>query len=252
MNIKFSKLIKNDGSETFRQSVMDYCLNTKVMPIHISKDYVAKLVKDQSLTVIYEKGCSLEEITNKLLLHKKCFSECILKMAYIKYNPNNRPTIEDIEDRNGLIELFANTKNPIWGLAADESVETKLEILIAYNKQSDYDIISIKNFKDFEPFRRYNIDWWFSDSEAIFNVYMENGKNRLYLLKRKNIGRLRRKEGENHPKDKYGLSLIAVFVSGQGDIFSIIPRWVTLEDIDQLMTKSELKELLGSDFTKLK
>ena len=33
---------------------------------------------------------------------------------------------------------------------------------------------------------------------------------------------------------------------------SIIPRWVTLEDIDQLMTKSELKELLGSDFTKLK
>ena len=66
MNIKFSKLIKNDGSETFRQSVMDYCLNTKVMPIHISKHYVAKLVKDQSLTVIYEKGCSLEEITNKL------------------------------------------------------------------------------------------------------------------------------------------------------------------------------------------
>ena len=122
MNIKLSKPIKNDGSETFRQSVMDYCLNTKVTPIHISKDYVAKLVKDQTLTVIYEKGCSLEEITNKLLLHKECFSECILKMA----------SIEDIEDRNGLIELFANTKNPIWGLAADESVETKLELMIAY------------------------------------------------------------------------------------------------------------------------
>ena len=132
MNIKFSKPIKNDGSETFRQSVMDYCLNTKVMPIHISKDYVAKLVKDQTLTVIYEKGGSLVEITNKLLLLKERFSECILKMAYIKYNPNNRPSIEDIEDRNGLIELFANKKNPIWGLAADESVETKLELMIAY------------------------------------------------------------------------------------------------------------------------
>lgn len=252
MNIKFSKPIKNDGSETFRQNVMDYCMNAKVTPIHISKDYVAKLVKDQTLTVIYEKGGSLVEITNKLLLLKERFSEYILKMAYIKYNPNNRPSIEDIEDRNGLIELFANKKNPIWGLAADESVETKLEILLAYNKQSDYDIISIKNFKDFEPFRRYNLDWWFSDSEAIFDVYMENGKNRLYLLKRKNIGRIRRKEGENHPKDKYGLSLIAVFVSEQGDIFSIIPRWVTLEDIDQLMSESELRELLGPDFAKLK
>ena len=132
MNIKFSKPIKNDGSETFRQSVMDYCMNTKVTPIHISKDYVAKLVKDPSLTVIYEKGCNLEEITNRLLLHKECFAECILIMAYIKYNPNNRPSIEDIEDRNGLIELFANKKNPIWGLAADESVETKLELMIAY------------------------------------------------------------------------------------------------------------------------
>ena len=81
---------------------------------------------------------------------------------------------------------------------------------------------------------------------------MENGKNRLYLLKRKNIGRIRRKEGENHPKDKYRLSLIAVFVSEQGDIFSIIPRWVTLEDIDQLMSESELRELLGPDFAKLK
>ena len=132
MNIKFSKPIKNDGSETFRQSVMDYCMNTKVTPIHISKDYVAKLVKDQTLTVIYEKGGSLVEITNKLLLLKERFSECILKMAYIKYNPNNRPSIEDIEDRNGLIELFANKKNPIWGLAADESVETKLELMLAY------------------------------------------------------------------------------------------------------------------------
>lgn len=129
---EFRKPIGNDGSETFRQCVIDYCLKPKEMPIRISKEDVEDLINDKSISVIFERGCSLAEMTNRLPVNSERFSECILKMVYLKYNPDNRPTIEEIQDRNGLIELFDNTENPIWGLAADDSVEIKMEMMIAY------------------------------------------------------------------------------------------------------------------------
>ena len=60
---EFSKPIRNDGSEVFRKCVMDYCLSPKVMPIHIAKEDVEQLADDKNLTVIFEKGDSLREMT---------------------------------------------------------------------------------------------------------------------------------------------------------------------------------------------
>ena len=60
---EFSKPIRNDGSEAFRKCVMDYCLSPKVMPIHIAKEDVEQLADDKNLTVIFEKGDSLREMT---------------------------------------------------------------------------------------------------------------------------------------------------------------------------------------------
>ena len=129
---EFRKPISNDGSEAFRQCVMDFCLKSKEMPIQVSKENVESLIENKSTNVIFERGRSLAEMTNRLSVNNERFSECILKMVYLKYNPNNRPTIEEIQDRNGLIELFNNTENPICGLAADDSVEIKMEMMIAY------------------------------------------------------------------------------------------------------------------------
>ena len=52
----FNKSIKNDGSQAFRQCVMDYCLKPKDVPIHISKATIESIMQDKSLAVISRKG----------------------------------------------------------------------------------------------------------------------------------------------------------------------------------------------------
>ena len=132
---EFSKPIKNDGSESFRMCVMDYCLKPKVMPIHIDKEEVEQLVEDETLTVIFERGDNFQDMTKDIEYNKERFSCCILKMVYLKYHPDNTLKLEDVHDRNGFCDLFANTENPIWGLAADDSIETKMEMMFAYSPQ---------------------------------------------------------------------------------------------------------------------
>ena len=60
---EYSRPFKNNGSGVFRKCVIDYCLSPKVMPIHFFKEDVEQLVDDQNLTAIFEKGNSLQEMT---------------------------------------------------------------------------------------------------------------------------------------------------------------------------------------------
>ena len=250
---EYSKPIKNDGSKVFRECVMDYCFKPIEMPIRITREEVEQLLADRSVTVIFEKGRSLAEMTEDIQSCKERFSRCVLKMLYLKYNPSNRPTMEDVWDRNGFVSLFANTENPLWGLAPDRTIESKMEMMFAYSPvHSDYHVIRINNYKEFEPYRRLGKEWCISDGEDIFNVYAENGKNTLYLLKRKDAHKVKREKGEDFPKDDFGMSFIAVFVSDGGKILSTTSRWNALEEADQLLGIEELKQLLGPDFAKLK
>ena len=130
---EFSRPIRNDGSEVFRKCVMDYCLSPKIMPINIAKEDVDQLADDKNLTVIFEKGNSLQEMTEDIGSCKDRFARCILRMVYLKYHPDNKPRLQDVHDRNGFCKLFANTENPLWGLAADDTIGTKMEIMFAYS-----------------------------------------------------------------------------------------------------------------------
>ena len=72
------------------------------------------------------------------------------------------------------------------------------------------------------------------------------------MLKRKDAHKVKREKGEDFPKDDFGMSFIAVFVSDGGKILSTTSRWNALEEADQLLGIEELKQLLGPDFAKLK
>ncbi len=253
MTKEFSKPIKNDGSVAFRECVMDYCFKPIEMPIRITREEVEHLLADKSVTVIFEKGGSLAEMTENIQSCKERFSRCVLKMVYLKYNPRDKLTMEDVWDRNGFVSLFANTENPLWGLAPDRTIESKMEMMFAYSPiHSDYNVIRINNYKEFEPYRRLGKEWCISDGEDIFNVYAEDGKNTLYLLKRKDVHKVKRMMGEHFPKDDFGMSFIAVFVSDSGKILSTTSRWNALVETDQLLSIDELRQLLGPDFAKLK
>ena len=133
MMIEFSKPIKNDGSEAFRKCVMDFCLAPKAKTIRITKEDIEQLLNDRALTVVFEKTNNLQKMINDLLSCKERFSLCILKMVYLKLHPQSNPMVEEVLHLNDLIRMFANTENPLWGMASDESVATRMEIMYAYS-----------------------------------------------------------------------------------------------------------------------
>ena len=124
--IEFSKPIKNDGSEAFRKCVMYFCLAPQAKTIRITEKDIEKLVDDKALTVIFEKTNNLQDMINNLQSCKERFSTCILKMVYLKLNPQSNPKVDEVLHLNDLIRMFANTENPLWGMASDESVATRM------------------------------------------------------------------------------------------------------------------------------
>jgi hypothetical protein len=133
MMIEFSKSIKNDGSEAFRKCVMNFCLAPQAKTIRITEKDIEQLVDDKALTVIFEKTNNLQDMINNLQSCKERFSTCILKMVYLKLNPQSNPKVDEVLHLNDLIRMFANTENPLWGMASDESVATRIEIMYAYS-----------------------------------------------------------------------------------------------------------------------
>ena len=131
--IEFSKPIKNDGSEAFHKCVMDFCLAPKAKTIRITKEDIEQLLEDRELTVVFEKTNNLQDMINDLQSCKDRFSICILKMVYLKINPQSNPKVEEVLHLNDLIRLFANTETPLWGFASDESVATRMEVMYAYS-----------------------------------------------------------------------------------------------------------------------
>ena len=133
MMIEFSKPIKNDGSEAFHKCVMDFCLAPKAKTIRITKEDIEQLLEDRELTVVFEKTNNLQNMINDLQSCKDRFSIYILKMVYLKINPQSNPKVEEVLHLNNLIRLFANTETPLWGFASDESVATRMEVMYAYS-----------------------------------------------------------------------------------------------------------------------
>lgn len=250
---EYSKPIRNDGSEVFRKCVMDYYLSPKVMPIHIAQKDVEQLLDDSNLTVIFEKGNSLQEMTEGIGSCKDRFSRCILKMVYLKYHSDNKPRLQDVHDRNGFCKLFANKENPLWGLAADDNISTKMEMMFAYSPKplKSYEVIKVKDYADFMRFQHLADEWCITYGEDIFDLYAKNGQNTLFVLKRNDAERIPKQYGEGYPKDSYGLSFIAVYMNASKEIINVTSRWNTIQEDDHILSVDELKQLLGDDFSKL-
>ena len=112
---------------------MNFCLAPQAKTIRITEKDIEQLVDDKALTVIFEKTNNLQDMINNLQSCKERFSTCILKMVYLKLNPQSNPKVDEVLHLNDLIRMFANTENPLWGMASDESVATRIEIMYAYS-----------------------------------------------------------------------------------------------------------------------
>jgi len=110
-----------------------------------------------------------------------------------------------------------------------------------------YQVVKIEKFEDLVPYSAYT-DWCIIFTEMVHEYYLDGGRNRLFVLIREDMPFVSKQEGAGYPCDEYGLSLIDVIVSPDGDLESVTSRWNSLDEEDHLLSSSELKSLLGNQY----
>ena len=120
-----------------------------------------------------------------------------------------------------------------------------------------YEILSDIDYDTAHYYGNYscsNSKLCYTQSESTWNQYTNSGSNTVYLLLRKDWQKIPEEHGENTPYDDYGLSMIFVFIDGEGNIAYSNTRWNHRtngqgpSNVDQSFTKEYLSQLLNVNF----
>ena len=115
-------------------------------------------------------------------------------------------------------------------------------------KNTNYNIIRIPDFETASKYGKYT-SWCVTHSKDMYNNYTNNGAGLFYFCLQNGFENTPKEKGENCPLDEYGLSMIAVSVTIDGDPNTITCRWNhDMGGNDSIMTKDELEDLLGVNF----
>ena len=122
---------------------------------------------------------------------------------------------------------------------------------------TDYEILSDIDYETANHYGDYSCSsskLCYTQSESTWNQYTNSGDNTVYLLLRKDWQKIPEEHGENTPYDDYGLSMIFVFIDGDGNIAYSNTRWnhntngQGPSNVDQSFTKEYLSQLLNVNF----
>ena len=163
-----------------------------------------------------------------------------------------------------LIASDAHVKeydNNLNGMSADELINRFADVRVGelskrkelmggkqYNRNNNYTIVPINSYEEATKYAKYN-EWCVTYSEQMFDDKTCNGAGRFYFCLRNGFENVPKKVGPNAPLDEYGLSMIAVSVTMEGEPNSITCRWNHDNGgSDNVMDDEQLSELLGVNF----
>ena len=117
-----------------------------------------------------------------------------------------------------------------------------------YQQNREYTIVPINSYEEATKYAKYN-EWCVTYSEQMFDDKTCNGAGRFYFCLRNGFENVPKKVGPNAPLDEYGLSMIAVSVTMEGEPNSITCRWNHDNGgSDSVMDDEQLSDLLGVNF----
>ena len=117
-----------------------------------------------------------------------------------------------------------------------------------YQQNREYTIVPINSYEEATKYAKYN-EWGVTYSEDMFDDKTCNGAGRFYFCLRNGFENVPKKVGPNAPLDDYGLSMIAVSVTMEGEPNSITCRWNHDNGgSDSVMDDEQLSDLLGVNF----
>ena len=159
---------------------------------------------------------------------------------------------------NAHVNEYDNNLN---GMSADELINRFAEVRVGelskrkelmggkhYHQNREYTIVPINSYEEATKYAKYN-DWCVTYSEDMFDDKTCNGAGRFYFCLRNGFENVPKKVGSNAPLDEYGLSMIAVSITIEGEPNSITCRWNHDNGgSDSVMDDEQLSELLGVNF----
>ena len=129
-----------------------------------------------------------------------------------------------------------------------------------YKQNTNYEIIEVKSFNLANEIGKYSGvenggELCYTETKQTWDSYTKNGLNKVYCCLSTNWKNIKPEKNEGYPKDKYGLSMIFVFVSPEGELVNSNVRWNHGDggfgNVDNMFTKSELSELVGVNFNQV-
>ena len=151
--------------------------------------------------------------------------------------------------------------NNLNGMSADALINRFAEVRVGelskrkelmggkqYHQNREYTIVPINSYEEATKYAKYN-DWCVTYSEEMFDDKTCNGAGRFYFCLRNGFENVPKKVGPNAPLDEYGLSMIAVSITMEGEPNSITCRWNHDNGgSDSVMDDEQLSDLLGVNF----
>ena len=151
--------------------------------------------------------------------------------------------------------------NNLNGMSADELINRFKNLRVSelskrkelmggkhYQQNREYTIVPINSFDEANKYAKYN-EWCVTYSEDMFDDKTCYGAGRFYFCLRNGFENVPKKVGPNAPLDAYGLSMIAVSVTMEGEPNSITCRWNHDNGgSDSVMDDEQLSDLLGVNF----
>ena len=173
------------------------------------------------------------------------------------------------KNNTGLFEKYIQGKDlnfkqlhDIFKPILDEIKNSEENIInnTEYKQNTNYEIIEVKSFKLANEIGNYSGtedsgELCYTTDEQTWDDYTKNGLNKVYCCLSNNWKNIKPEKSENYPKDEYGLSMVFVFVSPEGELVNSNVRWNhgdgSFRNVDNMFTKSELSELIGVNFNQV-
>ena len=151
--------------------------------------------------------------------------------------------------------------NNLNGMSADELINRFADVRVGelskrkelmggkqYHQNREYTIVPINSYEEAEKYSPYT-EWCVTYSEDMFDDKTCHGAGRFYFCLRNGFENVPKKVGTNAPLDEYGLSMIAVSITMEGEPNSITCRWNHDNGgSDSVMDDEQLSDLLGVNF----
>lgn len=255
------KINKNDILEMVKITVKLINENQETNNINRAKKYLESLgytSSEQRYNIINAVRNDIPNVrfakykyllgTIRLVLDEHPSGESIQHLNMILKYVTNDTHINEY-DSNLNNESLESLYNKFKGFA-DYDLQQSMEVSNArqLTVNHDYTIVPINNFEESSKYGRYT-SWCVTHNENMLKSYTADGSGRFYFCLRNGFQNEPKVKGDSCPLDRYGLSMIAVSVTMDGEVNTITCRWNhDMGGNDSIMTVEELENLLGRNF----